>query len=318
MSETGVIAVDVGGGSIKGAVVDVARLIRTGSAVAAPTLHHPIPVGAGPEAAVAAVQEAVGELRDLATAHGGAAAAALALPGVVDEGAGVAVHSENLGWRDVPFRRLLAEWTGLPATIGHDVRAGALAERRLGAARGLRDVVFLPIGTGVAAALTIGGREHTGGGLAGEIGHVDVGHDGACACGARGCLEAIASAAAIARRYSDRSGQATCEAERVAERMVAGDPVAKQVWDEAVDALGLALAWTASVLAPEAIIVGGGLSRAGPLLLDPLRLAVQGRLTFQRHPQLRPAAFGDQAGCIGAALLGGDLVDATPDGPQVP
>lgn len=302
-----VIAVDVGGRSIKGAVIDVGEL-EAGAAVG-PTVRRPIPVGDGGRAAVIAVRDVVEELRKLAAQRGGAEAAAVALPGVVDEQAGVAVDSENVGWRDVPFRRLLAKWTGLPATIGHDVRAGGLAERRLGAARGLDDVVFLPIGTGIAAALTIGGREHTGGGLAGEIGHVDIGHDRPCACGQRGCLEAFASAAAIARRYSERSGQTTGEAEQVAKRMVAGDPVAEQVWDEAVDALGLAVAWIASVLAPEAIIVGGGLSRAGPLLLDPLRAAVQRRLTFQRRPRLRPAAFGDQAGCVGAALLGSDLLE---------
>ncbi|MGH3098019.1 MAG: ROK family protein [Streptosporangiales bacterium] len=312
-----VIAVDVGGSTIKGAIVGrpelTAAAMPGGPALASTAvraeLRRPVPVSAGPQAAIAAVRDVVCELCDLAAQHGGTAAAALALPGIVDETAGVAVHSENVGWRDVPFRRLLAEWTRLPTVIGHDVRAGGLAESRIGAARGFSDVAFVPIGTGIAAALTIGGRVHSGGGLAGEIGHVDVGHDGLCACGKRGCLEAIASAAAIARRYAQERGENVGEAAEVAARMAAGDPVAERVWQEAIDALGLATAWLASVLAPEAIIIGGGLSQAGPALFDPLRQAMEQRLSFQRRPRLAPAALGDRAGFLGAALLAEAMFD---------
>jgi glucokinase len=126
----------------------------------------------------------------------------VAVPGIVDEAAGLAVFSQNLGWRDAPLRDMIAERTGLPTAFGHDVRTGALAEARLGAGRGCGDSLFLTIGTGISAALLLDGRPYSAHGYAGEIGHVDVGRSEPCACGATGCLEAIASAAAIARRHS--------------------------------------------------------------------------------------------------------------------
>jgi glucokinase len=191
----------------------------------------------------------------------------------------------------------------LPVGFGHDVRAGALAEWRLGAGRGLEDLVFVPVGTGVSAGIVLQGRLITGGGYAGEIGHLDVGHGEPCACGGRGCVEALASAAAIARRYAAVSGRPVAGAREVAERMVGGDPAARRVWDDATDALALALAWTSVVLAPQAIILGGGLARSGSLLLEPLAQALGRHLGVVRRPRLLPAALADDAGFLGAALL---------------
>ncbi|HEX8929565.1 MAG TPA: ROK family protein, partial [Actinomycetota bacterium] len=209
----------------------------------------------------------------------------------------------NVGWRDVPVRSLVEQATGLPVGFGHDVRAGTLAEWRLGAGRGLEDLVFVPIGTGVSAGVVVQGRLLTGDGYAGEIGHVDVGHGEPCVCGGRGCVEALASAAAIARRYAAVSGRPVTGAREVAERLVAGDPIARRVWDEATGALALALAWTSVVLAPQAILLGGGLARSGSLLFEPLALALGRHLGVVRRPRLLPAALGDDAGFLGAALL---------------
>jgi glucokinase len=284
-----VLAVDVGGTDMKAALTD-------GDATALAFRSQPTP--RTPAGIVDAVAAFVDEF-------GGAQAIGLAVPGVVDEERGVAVWSENLGWRDVPFVAEISERCGLPVAIGHDVRTGALAETRLGAARGMSDVVYLSIGTGIAAGIVLGGRLHAGGGYAGEIGHTPAGHDEPCACGGRGCLEAIASAAAIARRYTARSGRPVAGA---AEVLAAGDPDALAVWDEALDALAGALAWVASVLAPEVVVIGGGLSRAGAALFDPLSDRIPRRLTFQPVPRLVPAALGDRAGCIGAALLALDSV----------
>jgi glucokinase len=256
---------------------------------------------------VATVSEIVGEFRNTST--DGVGAVGLVVPGIVDEERGIGVRSENLGWRNVPFRDLVAERTRLPVAFGHDVvRAGGLAEYRLGAARNARTALFLPIGTGIAAALIVDGRIHAGGGYAGEIGHVDVGHGEPCACGSVGCLEAIASAAAIARRYTRAAGTPVPGALEVADRLRASDPVARRVWDEAVETVALALSWAASVLAPEIVVVGGGLAESGDLLLGPLREALKRRLTFQRVPRLVPAALGDDAGWLGAALLARDLL----------
>ncbi len=117
----------------------------------------------------------------------------------------------------------------------------------------------------------------------------------------------MATAAAIARRYAQRSGQRVPGALDVAERLLApaaGDPDAAAVWDEAVDALAVALAVTAAVAAPELVVIGGGLSGAGDVLLKPLRQRLDARITPpQRNPELRITALGDQAGLLGAALL---------------
>jgi glucokinase len=290
--ELRVVAVDVGGTDMKAALVD-----GHGAALATRSLPTP----RTPARIVDAIAELVEEL-------GAAQAIGLAVPGVVDDERGVAVWSENLDWRDVPFAAQVKERCGLPTVLGHDVRAGAIAETRLGAARGMSDVVYLSIGTGIAAGIVLGGRLHAGDGYAGEIGHTAAGHDEPCACGARGCLEAIASAAAIARRYTARSGRPAAGAAEVVVAAQAGDADALAVWDEALDALAAALAWIASVLAPEAIVIGGGLSRAGATLLDPLSEQIPARLTFQRVPRLLPAALGDRAGCVGAALLALDSI----------
>jgi glucokinase len=281
---------DVGGTDIKAALVhgDAAHEFRS-----RPTPRTP--------------EEIVDAIAELAEELGAAQAIGLAVPGVVDDANGVAVWSENLNWTDVPFAALVRERCGLPTVLGHDVRTGALAETRIGAARGMNDVVYLSIGTGIAAGIVLGGRMHSGDGYAGEIGHTPAGHDEPCACGSRGCLEAIASAAAIARRYTARSGRPVTGA---AEVLAAGDPDALAVWDEALDALAGALAWIASVLAPETVVIGGGLSRAGAALFDPLEARIPRLLTFQRVPRLVPAALGDRAGCMGAGLLALDSIRA--------
>jgi glucokinase len=265
-------------------------------------------------------------------------AAGVVVPGVVDERAGVAVWSSNVGFRDVPLRDLVAARLGLPAVLGHDVRAGGVAEARLGAGRSERHVLFVAIGTGIAAAHVVDGTAFAGAhGAAGEVGHVVVRPDGpACRCGARGCLEAVASARAIARRYAELSAAPAAAqpavgvnqaavgepsaardppatqvtAFDVANRAAAGEPVAARVWRDAIEALADGLVTAQALYDAEAIVLGGGLAEAGDALLVPLREAVDRRITFHRPPRLLRAALGDTAGCLGAALLALDAVAA--------
>jgi glucokinase len=176
----------------------------------------------------------------------------------------------------------------------------------------------VPIGTGIAAAHVVDGKVFTGAhGATGEIGHIVVRPGGPpCGCGQRGCLEAIASAAAVARRYAERRAQggngdeAAAGADRVAALASAGDPVAADVWRETVDALADGLLIGIALFDPEAVVVGGGLAEAGDALLVPLADALHARLTFHREPVLRRAALGDEAGCLGAALLALDLQES--------
>ncbi|GIH16592.1 ROK family protein [Rugosimonospora africana] len=288
---TTVAALDVGGTAMKGAVVR-----EDGTAA-----YHrwPTPRADGPDAVVAAALKAVDELVARA---GSPAAIGVVVPGLVDDDAGVAIYSENIGWHGVAFRDLIRQRTGLPVGFGHDVRAGGLAERALGAAGGVDDVLFMPIGTGISGAMFVSGALVSNR-YAGEIGHIDVGTDLDCACGARGCLETIASGAAIARQYHRAGGEQLPGAREVAARRAAGDPIAERVWDEAVNALARALATYVSLLAPERIVIGGGLAGAGEALLGPLRHHLRQLLVWQREPGIVAAALQDNAACLGAALL---------------
>ncbi|HMK97023.1 MAG TPA: ROK family protein, partial [Acidimicrobiales bacterium] len=251
------------------------------------------------------------------------------------EARGVARWAVNLGWRDVDAARLAAEALGLPVWLGHDVRLGGEAEGALGAGRGARDFLFVPIGTGIAAAVVLDGRARRGvDGLAGEIGHFVVAPGGPlCRCGARGCLETLASASALARRYRERKAGAEAavtpgvqleagavgpdgpapgvstpshswpDAAGVLALARGGDGVAADIWADAIGHLGRALAVAQSLLDVELIVVGGGLANAGESLLRQVEGAFSPLLPVQHMPRIALAQLGDEAAGLGAALL---------------
>lgn len=237
----------------------------------------------------------------------------LAVPGIVDVVAGTGVLSANLGWRDAPVARTVARELGLPVVLAHDVTAAGLAEHRLGAGQGADDVVVVVVGTGISAALVVGGRIVSGGiRQAGELGHVVVRPGGPrCGCGRRGCLEAVASAAAIARAYSAASGTTVAGAQQVHDRL-GSDATADAVWAEAVSALADGVLVAAGLLGSSRVVVGGGLSRAGERLLAPLRAHLAERATVEAVPEVVAARLGARAGLVGAALAARDprLLDA--------
>ena len=300
-----VLAFDVGGTDTKSAIVDrhgrVLGLRRT------PTPRF----GADPGGAVisslaALARDHLDQFPDVRPA-----AAGLSVPGLVDERAGIGIFASNLGWRDAPLREIAERELGLPVALGHDVRAASDAEYRLGAARAYGDVVVISIGTGIAGGLVLGGRPYTGGGFAGELGHALSDPKGErCACGAIGCLETISSAGAIARRYSAASGIAVPGALEVLAAAAAGDVDAVRIWDDALRALAEHLARLAAILAPEAVVIGGGLAQAGPALFEPLGERLDALLSFHRRPALVPAGLGDDAGLLGTALAARDLANA--------
>jgi glucokinase len=270
----------------------------------------------GPEAVVDNILDFAAELAALGAERFGEppAAAGLAVPGIVDERQGIAVYSANLGWRDVPLRALLSERLGgVPVALGHDVRTGGLAEGRVGAGRGADRFLFVPLGTGIAGAIGIGGRVEGGAhGFAGEIGHIVVRPGGApCPCGQRGCLERYASAGAVGAAWAEACGDPDADAADCAKAVDSGDVRAARVWQEAVDALADGLVTALTLLDPRTLIIGGGLAEAGETLFTPLREAVAHRITFQTQPSIVPAALGDTAGCLGAGLLAWDLLNST-------
>jgi glucokinase len=296
-----VAAVDVGGTRIKAALVTAGY--DTLAVVTTPTPKNITADISG------VVHATVTDLLATATQHDRAArlvGCGVVVPGLVDEALGVGVFSVNLGWRDLPIREPVASRLGVPTVVGHDVRAGLLAETRLGAARGARHALFLPVGTGIAGALLLDGAVISADGWAGELGHLVIDPAGpACGCGATGCLEVIASAAAIEREYAARTGR-TVAAEEIAVRASAGDLDATAVWARAVAALAQAIVATVTITGVDLALIGGGLAESGAALLDPLRAEVASRLTFQRPPRLEQAALGERAGCLGAACLAWD------------
>ncbi|MGW3124857.1 ROK family protein [Streptomyces sp. NPDC001076] len=305
-----VIALDVGGTGMKAALVgpDGELLHRDRRATGRDR---------GPDAVVTAILDFAAELRAYGEQHLGepASAAGLAVPGIVDERAGVAVYAANLGWRDVPLRALLVDRLGIPVALGHDVRTGGLAEGRLGAGRGADRFFFVALGTGIAGGFGLDGRVESGAhGFAGEIGHVVVRPQGApCPCGQHGCLERYASAAAVSEAWAKAAGDPDADAADCAKAVASGDPNAVRVWGEAVAALADGLVTALTLLDPRVLIIGGGLAEAGDVLFDPLREAVERRVTFQKLPAIVPAALGDTAGCLGAGLLAQDLLTTTPE-----
>lgn len=300
-----VLALDVGGTVLKGGLFEVGAGAGGGPAVhRVAALRRPTPRAAGPDAVVTAVLDTVAELCALAP---DAVAVGLVVPGVVDESAGIGIESENLRWRDVPFARLAAERAGRPVAFGHDVRAGGRAELAALPGGAPRDALVLLVGTGIAGLLVVGGAILPGA-YVGEIGHAPVGPEEPCACGSTGCLETIASAASIARRYAEAGGPEVPGAREVLAAARGGDIRAQGVWDDATAALARALAIYTTLLAPELVVLGGGLALAGDALLDPVVAGLRRRLTFQPEPAVVLGRLGDEAGTIGAALLAADLV----------
>jgi glucokinase len=265
----------------------------------------PTPRHLGPNAVVDTIIDAIFELRARLPESARLRAAGLVVPGIVDAQQGIAVYATNLGWDRLPLRQIVAEAAGLPVVLDHDVRAAGLAELELGAGKGLQEVLFVALGTGIAAAVITRGQVLTGAtGRAGELGHVPVFPDGEwCACQQRGCTETYASAAALARRYSAASGGSDVSAKEVISRATAGDPLAQSIFQDGVAALGRALVSYVLLMDPELIIIGGGMSAAGAVLIEPLTLEVQAGLAWRPVPRISTGQFAADAGSRGAGLL---------------
>lgn len=306
------IGIDLGGTKVQGA------LVEDGEVVADAKLATPN----GVDQVVAAVVECVGRLGGAPSVDGIGIGAA----GVVDAATGDLVRAPNLGGFDgrVPLLALLTKALELPAStslvLDNDVNAAVVAEHRLGAGRGFGDVLGVWVGTGVGGGLVLEGQLRRGpAGGAGEIGHVGVALDDGrpCGCGLIGHLEAYAGrsameaearrrhAAGTPTRLVELAGTKRMKSSVFAKAVDAGDMVALALLDDAVRALGVAVASAATLLDLEVVVVGGGLpGKLGPRFVGRIEQAVRTRL-FLRSSTLSvvPATLGDLAGAIGAAVL---------------
>ncbi len=325
MKATVAIGIDLGGTNLKGAAVD-----RTGRILTKDT--KPI-AGLGPDAVIADMVSLVEQLLSEASVdRSELVGVGVGAPGPLSLRTGRIIRAANLpGWIDVPIRDRLYEQLQTPIVLDNDGNAAAFGEFWVGAGqstgrepgdtgRGTADLVMLTLGTGVGAGVVLTGRVlHGHFENAAELGHMIVAVNGlACSCGQRGCLEQYASAGAVARRVvaalengESRAlsevvgGGDAVDAERVAQCAKAGDPLCLRVWDEACLYLAVACINIQHAYNPGLVVLGGGMSKAGPLLLD----RVTDHVTKQRWrlhddiPTIALAKLGYDAGAIGAAGL---------------
>ena len=233
---------------------------------------------------------------------------------------GIVQNTANLGWGYKEVKREMEELMGLPAEVGNDANVAALGEMWLGAGKGRQDMIMVTLGTGVGGGVIVNGRAIVGsGGAGGEIGHFCVNYT--CGCGKTGCLEQYASATGIARlarlrlaKNDDPSELRGCEMEKITAKTVfdalkEGDKVAEEIVEEFGSYLGHAMANLAAVTDPAVIVIGGGVSKAGEIILGYVEKYYQEKAFFaNRHTKFILAELGNDAGICGAAKL---IIDRT-------
>ncbi|GIV64988.1 MAG: glucokinase [Bellilinea sp.] len=248
----------------------------------------------------------------------------VAVPGFIDAENGIIIDANNIpGWVNYPIRQLLAEHFSVPILIGNDANLAALGEWRYGAGQGHHHLLYLTISTGIGGGVIINDQLLVGArGLAAEFGHITIIPEGpTCSCGQRGHLEAVASGTAIARWVQEKialgfpsslEGKAGLTAREVAEAAHQGDELALRAMSRAGTYIGYAIADFLHLFNPSIVILGGGVSTTGPLLIDPLRAAVVERImdrAYLKDLTITTAQLGDNAGLVGALALAESGVD---------
>ena len=304
------MGIDIGGTKVLGAVVDPNGTVL--SMERRPTEGHD----------VRAVEDTIVDLVTGFAREHDVAAVGIGAAGFVDVTRTVVMFSPHLDWRREPLRARVAERVRLPVVVDNDANVAALAECRFGAGRGHRFVLCATLGTGIGGALVLDNRVYRGAnGMAGEFGHMQVVPEGHwCECGNRGCWEQYASGNALVRdaRELVRSSSPMAhylrdlvdgnadrlEGPQITEAARAGDPLSIELLADIGRWLGVGLAGMAAAFDPGCIIIGGGLSDAGELLIGPTRQAFSRSLTGRGHrtePEILQASLGPNAGFIGAS-----------------
>lgn len=305
-----ILGLDFGGTKLAAGIVDLTQ----GVVVARREIATPV-AGAAP-ASLNAMLELAHALRR--AAQGPVTAAGISFGGpVAGDGRTVRLSMHVAGWENQPLADQVEAALGIPATVANDGDAAALAEHAFGAGRGVQHMLYLTVSTGIGGGIVIGGRLHRGErAWAGEAGHQVLKPDGPlCPCGRNGCLESLASGLSIARdariRLRGPEGATSAlasiapdnlTAQHVAHAAAAGDQLALAVWNEAMGWLGIGIASAANLLNPGRVVLGGGLTRAGALLFDPVRHVVA-RRAMDVELTVVPAALGDNVGILGGAAL---------------
>ena len=259
--------------------------------------------------------------RLIASSPEGVTACGISFGGPVDFASRRIVNSTHVaGWDNLAITETIQRALGTPAIVDNDANAGALGELTFGAGRGCRHLIYYNIGTGIGAGIIIDGEIYRGAnGNAGELGHVPVLPDGPlCDCGNRGCLEALSSGTAIGRRGAEavrgqprraggirQAANGPVTAKAVFDAARTGDGLALELVDETCRYLGMGVAAAMNALAPEAIVIGGSVAKAGRVLLEPLREQTDRFLMPVHRPHLNilPARLTGNSGLLGAVAL---------------
>ncbi len=312
------IGVDLGGTQIRAILSDGAGRIL-GRAATLTVAHE------GRDAVLARIHQVIDEVTGAARGQA-IAGIGMGAPGPLDPRTGVIVHAPNLpGFRNVPLRSIVSERVSLPVALGNDANLAALGEQRYGTGRGVQDMIYMTVSTGIGGGIICGGELLLGSaGFAGEVGHQTILVDGPpCACGNRGCLEALAAGPAIARMGREAvaagRGQTLLELaggvpDRVTARLVsqaaaAGDAACREIIRRAGTYVGIGLANLANILNPELFVLGGGVTNSGEPFLDAVREAIPlHAMEPVRQVRVERAALGDDVVLMGAvALIAGSL-----------
>ncbi len=310
------IALDLGGTRFRVAVGTLDGVVEW--RVSRPTLPE-----RGLDSVMADVNQAIAEA--LAAVPGPARVKGIAVgaPGPVDPWKGVLYEPPNLpGWDNVPIKQLMEARFSLPTLVANDANLAAVGEHRFGAGRGFSDVIYVTVSTGIGGGIITNNQLVLGhGGYAGEIGHMVIDmHGPLCGCGQAGCLEALASGTAIARRAREvvasqvdtrlrqwRPEELT--AKQVVDLACDGDAASRAILEEAAIALGVGMVNLAHIFNPHRIIIGGGVSNAGPMWWNAMRETVRRRAlaSVLRGLEIVPVGLEDDAGLLGGIALIADL-----------
>jgi glucokinase len=290
-----VIGLDIGGTKLAGGVLTrEARLLER--------RERPTRAAEGAEVSLGEVWALLADLRAAAEAHGSALGVGICAPGPLNPQTGVIFNPTNMpGWVNVPLAEEVTRRSGLPCRVENDANGAGLAEALFGAGRGYRSVFYATLSTGIGTGIILDGKVYHGkNGFAGEGGHVTIDYrsPALCNCGNIGCIEALASGTSIARR-AGRS------AEALAAAAASGDPDAARFLDETGEMLGAWLGSVVSLLDPDVIVIGGGVSRIGEPLFRKLRETVPRRTInpFAAATPIVPAALDRDVGIYGGAAV---------------
>ena len=309
------VGIDIGGTGIQIGVLDEKlSLIAEGSIPTRTDLPFSEQIRQMADCVLDTVRSAGCDKKDICMVGAG-------IPGIADEKTGEVIKCTNMGWNHVPFREEFQRLIPVPVLIDNDANVAALAESISGVSANTSSSVFITIGTGIGSGIILNGKIWKGfHGIGGELGHVILDLDGVpCTCGNRGCLERYTSATALIQMGRDAvkdhpeslilqkadQDPGKINAKTVIDCARENDPTAVNVYRRYISCLSQAIASIVNLLDPEVIVLGGGVSKAGDFLLDPIRREFPKYVIFndQPMPEIKLAILGAKAGIIGAAML---------------